>query len=323
MLKFISIDIGGTKISISIGNEKGKIVNSDRMQTQSFRDSKEAIQHIIEKTKRLLKDSNKTLQDIDAVGISCPGPIHKTKGIMLSPPNLKGWKNTPIVKELEKGFSKPTFMNNDANAAVLAEFTFGTFKNTPNLVYLTASTGMGGGIIVNNQLLQGASDTAGEVGHFVLDPNGPLCPCGQRGCFEVYCGGANLAQKIRKDIQSENISTKIIDFASGDPNNIDITCLAKAVQEKDHYALQVWDTFTERMSQGIGMIIMTLNPEVIILGTIAIHTKDLLLNPLKEKLKKYAWPMALSSCIIQPSDIGDKISELAGLAVALNGLKGG
>mgnify|MGYP001804871047 FL=1 len=122
--------------------------------------------------------------------------------MLIDPPNLRGWNNAKIVEELKKNFSIPIYFNNDANAQALAEFRFGKYKNTKNLIYLTCSTGMGGGIITNGKLVQGASDTAGENGHFVLDIQGPLCPCSRRGCFEIYCGGANFCHTIQDALKS-------------------------------------------------------------------------------------------------------------------------
>jgi len=320
MKQIIGIDIGGTKISVCIGNDRGNISIKDKLQTKDFKDSKQAVDAIFKSIEGLLSNINLSIDKISAIGISCPGPISHKKGLMIAPPNLKGWENTPIVKLFQDRFKKPIFMDNDANAAALAEYDFGKHKNSANLVYLTASTGMGGGIIVDHQLVRGISDTAGEVGHFVLDINGPKCPCGQRGCFEVYCGGKNLADKIKNDIKNKNVTTKILDEVSGEIEKVDMIAFIEAVKKKDIYALKIFDEFVSRLAQGIGIIMMVLNPDVIILGTIATHSKEVLFPLLKKTLPQYVWPMAIEKSIIVPSEIKENLSELSSLGVAVYGL---
>lgn len=320
-MDLIGIDIGGTKISVCIGDEHGKIKKTHRIPTQSFNGSENGIQAIFELIDQLLKENDLSIKKINAIGISCPGPVSVEFGMLLNPPNLKGWENTEIVALFKKRFAVPVFMNNDANAAVVAEWEFGSAKKTPNLVYLTASTGMGGGIIIDNKLLQGKTDTAGEVGHFILDIKGPPCACGQHGCFEAFCGGASIANRVKEEIKRNKTSTLILDEVSGDIEKISMISIIEAMKKNDSLALFIWDEFIERLAQGIGIILMTLNPDAIILGTIAIHTKSLLLEPLKRKLPRFCWSAPLLNCRIEASILGESISELSSLALAINGLR--
>lgn len=313
----IGVDIGGTKISTCIGDNKGKIHFSKRIQTKKLSGWKEGCKAIAEMIHELVKKADLSLEDLHAIGISAPGPLSAVKGMLIDPPNLRGWKNAKIVEELKKTFSIPIYFNNDANAQALAEFRFGKYKNTKNLIYLTCSTGMGGGIIANGKLVQGASDTAGEIGHFVLDIQGPLCPCSRRGCFEIYCGGANFCHTIQNTLKSYPEKSLILEEAKGKIDQIDFIHFEKALRKKDPLAEKFWEEFTIRLAQGIGTILMTLNPEVLILGTIALHMEDLLFPILRKKLPLYAWPMPLESCSIVVTSLGEKISELAGLALAL------
>lgn len=317
----IGIDIGGTKILVCAGDHTGKIFASERIATRPLGGSEKGLPAIARLIRKVIKEAKIDESQIDAIGISAPGPISAKKGMMLTPPNLPDWHNTKLVEFFEKEFKKPTLMNNDANAAALAEFDFGGFQRASNLVYLTCSTGMGGGAIVDGRLVQGATDVAAEVGHFVLDINGPQCPCGQRGCFEEYCGGAALARKMQKDIREKTINTKILDLADGKIEKVDAACLVNAMKEEDPYALTVWSEFTLRLAQGIGCVLMNYNPEALILGTIAIHAGDYLLDPVKEHLPNFAWPFNVQSCKVEASKIGDQISELSGIALAIEAQK--
>ena len=187
-------------------------------------------------------------------------------------------------------------------------------------MYLTFSTGMGGGIICNGELVQGPTDMGGEVGHMVFDPNGPLCGCGHRGCWEAYVGGRRVAESLKEKIRAGGVKTSIVEKAGG-IERINVEALLAAAREGDAFAVAEWDVFMERMAQGLGNLLMALNPEVVILGTIAIHAGDFAMKPILEKLPRYAWPWAINACTIAASSLGGKISSLAALAVAVDGLK--
>jgi len=152
MKRLIGIDIGGTKISVCLGDEKSTIVASKRIKTQPLKGAKNGLPAIVREIEQLLDEQKVLIAQIAGIGIASPGPISSKAGLIISPPNLKGWENTRIVEYFEHHFHKKVCMNNDAG---LAEYEFGASKETPNLIYLTTSTGMGGGAIVNGQIRSG------------------------------------------------------------------------------------------------------------------------------------------------------------------------
>jgi glucokinase len=320
-MNLLGIDIGGTKTSVCIGDEKGTIVASRRIPTQIPDGPEACIRRMIELSRSLLADNKLELKSIAAVGISSPGPVSVPRGLMLAPPNMLGWVDVPVVKLFEDAFKRPVFMNNDANACALAEYLFGSCRGAANLVYLTMSTGLGAGFVANGKIVQGITDTGGEVGHHVLDINGPPCPCGQRGCWEIYCGGMNVANRLREHIVNRRIRTAILEQAGGDPAKIDFKAFVEAVKLNDPFAVQAWHDYIERLAQGVGTVIMFMNPEVIVMGTIAIHAGELLLAPLKKALPRYAWKPGVEACRILPSALGTRIGDLSALAVAIDNLK--
>ncbi|MEI6562831.1 MAG: ROK family protein [bacterium] len=318
-MNLLGIDIGGTKTAVCIGNEKGAIVASQRMPSTS--ESIESYRHdMIALCRAVIEKAGLTADQLDAIGISAPGPLDCKRGILIAPPNNPGWHKVPIVEMVRNAFKVPVFLNNDANACALAEMLFGQYKGTKNLLYLTFSTGMGGGIIANGDLIQGVTDAGGEVGHFVLDPNGPVCGCGQKGCWEAYVGGRALARLLKGKIQAGNIKTSIVDKAGG-LEGIDMKAFEAAAREGDPFAVAEWDQLAERMAQGMGGLIMVLNPDVVILGTIAIHCGDFIMKPILEKIPKYTWEWPLKACTIASSSLGEKIGDLASLGVALTGVR--
>lgn len=319
-MNILGIDVGGTKMAVCLGNECGEILGSRRMPTGT--DAPERVlRAVIEMARELLRELNVHETDLDAIGISAPGPLSVSRGLLLAPPNMHGWVNVPIMRMISDAFARPVFMNNDANAGALAEFLFGGHEGVRDLVFLTMSTGLGAGFVADGCVIQGASDLAGEVGHHVLDRHGPPCPCGQRGCWEIFCGGMNVANRLREKIRGSGISTAIVKHAGDDLEKIDFRAFVEAVRERDPFALQEWEEYTERLAHGIGTVIQFMNPSVIVLGTIGVHAADLLLEPIRQKLPKYAWPYGRQVCRVVPSSLGTRIGDLSALAVALAGLK--
>lgn len=315
----IGIDVGGTKVSFCIGDSEGVIHVSKRVAADSLGSPETGLPKIVELIGDLLSDENIEIEDIRAIGLALPGPVSTKKEMILNPPNMPKWVNVPIVQYLREKLGRPVFMDNDANAGVLGEWEFGGAKHVNNLVYLTMSTGMGGGVIIDGKLLQGATDTAGEVGHYILDPKGPKCPCGQRGCFEAFCGGLNASHLLQERVK-KNKQSLILEEAEGNIEAIDMKCLLNAVKKSDPLALEFWEEYIERLAQGIGILLQTLNPDAIILGTIAAHNKQLVMQPLQEALPHYAWRAPLEHCRVEPTELGSDLGKLGALAVALNGL---
>ena len=319
-MNLLGIDIGGTKTSVCVGDEHGQIRASRRMPTCTQDSLDIYFKNLASMCHGVLGEAGLTVPQIDAIGISAPGPMDVRRGVLIAPPNNPGWHDVPVVAIVRQEFNRPVHFNNDANACALAEYWFGN-HGVPDLLYLTCSTGMGGGIIANGELVQGITDTGGEVGHQILDPNGPLCGCGMRGCFEAFVGGRNLADQLRERIRQEHIKTAILTKAGGQLENIDFKAFAAAARDGDPFAVAEWDRFMERMAQGIGNLIMILNPQVVALGTFAIYEGEFLLAPLREKLKKYTWKWPREACRIVPSALGTRIGDLSALAVARTGAR--
>lgn len=302
-MAYLGIDIGGTKTALCIGTLEGEIIARERFATRKDEPFEAQLRAIVETTEKL-----KGGKQIEGIGISHPGPISIKRGLILSPPNLAKWHNTPIVEMVKEAFGLPVYFQNDANAAALAEYYFGDHKGASNLVYLTASTGMGGGLIINGQLLEGACDTAGEIAYLTLDRDGPPFRAGLCGTFEAYCGGAAFADRYRSQAPAslqKDFSTKT---------------LIEAAMAGEAFAIEAWDEFTERLAQGIGILLMTLNPHVVLLGTIARHAKDFLFKPLYEKLPRYALQEVIDAAVIEASGLDDLLPSLSGLATIKSGV---
>jgi len=317
-MNLLGIDIGGTKIAVCVGDEEGNIHLDQRFPTNAH-DPRSTLTRAVEVAEELLDKAGLMIERIDAVGISSPGPMCSKRRLIMESPNLQGWDYFKIGDFIEEKLNRPTFMQNDANGAGQAEYLFGAQKGK-DLIYLTMSTGIGAGVVVNGEVLSGYNDMGGEVGHIILDPGGPRCGCGKNGCWEAYCGGKNFADRVRSELAGQSIQTAILHEAGGLLENISMKEICAAVRAGDAYAVEKWDVFIEKMAHAVGSLLQCFNPEAIVMGTIAIYDADLFIPQMIERIPKYAWKDLLKVCQIEPSKLKN-IGELSALAVALDGAR--
>lgn len=311
----LGLDIGGTKIAVSLGSSDGTLLASERVDNRN-RNPADVIPEVILIGKKMLKQF--PAFPLRAVGIGSPAPIDTRKGYILGPVNLPQWKAVPIVDEIQKAFGVPTSLENDANAAALAEWFFGVGKGCRNLIYIAASTGIGGGFIVNNRLMRGDTCNGAEL-HVCLDPEGPLCTCGIRGCYEAFCGGRAIAMRIQREL-ADKPNHRLIQLA-GSVDKIDMITVEKGLRENEPYACSIWDEMCLRHAQAAGMLINIFNPEKIIFGTLAEAAGSLFMNPVKHYLPRFCWSHISAACTLGTSALGRRIGEYSALAIALNALK--
>jgi len=314
----LGFDIGGTKVAICVAMSDGKILASGRVDNKE-RPPEAVLPELVATGERLIAEAGLTKKDIVALGIGSPAPHDIPRGLITAPTNMKSWVNVPIRDFLAENFQTEAYMENDANAGALAEWFFGAGKKCRNMLYLTMSTGIGGGIITNGHLVQGHDYYAGECGHIVLDLNGPLCNCGMRGCYEAFCGGRALANRMQRELANQPNSA-VVRHAGGKVENIDMVALVEAVKEGDAYACKLWDEMCLRNSQAIGLFINTFNPDMIVLGTIAWAAGELFMKPVLERLPQFCWETPRRGCQVMPSVLQRHIGEYAGVSVALNAL---
>jgi len=185
------IDLGATQVRVAVARSDGRIVATARNRTDALRTPRRVVVWASDQILRLSDGG-----PVDCVGIGAPGPTDPARGLLVNPPNLRGWKNVPLAALLEELIDCPVHLENDANLAGLGEFHQGAGRGIRTMVYVTWSTGVGAGLILDGKLFSGAHGAAGEVGHMIIDPSGPLDACGQHGCVEAFCGGKALAREL-------------------------------------------------------------------------------------------------------------------------------
>ena len=313
----LGFDVGGTKLGIGLGTASGKILGEYRMSNVNTR-PEEVLPHAAAEAVRMIRENGLETKDVAALGISAPFPADAEKGIMLEPPNNPLWRNVPILDYFTKTLNIPGTFENDANCGALAEWFFGAGKGCSNFVYLTMSTGIGGGIIASGRLVRGGKAlSAGEIGHMCVQIDGRQCNCGMKGCYEAYAGGRAVALRMREEL-ADKPDSMIMQLAGNDPGKVDLVVLEKAVRANDPYALALWDEMSLRNAQAMGTLINMLNPEKLILGTLAWAVGDLYTDPIKKYLPRFCWKEPMEACEIVCSALKRDISSYAGIAAALN-----
>jgi len=310
----LGFDIGGTKCAVITARWDGRQVSLlQKQQCPTERiPPEEMISKLIALAEPLLTEKPA------AIGISCGGPLDSARGIILGPPNLPGWDHVDIVKQLETHYGVPVKLQNDANACAVAEWKFGAGRGCEHMVFLTFGTGMGAGLILNNQLYTGANDNAGEAGHVRLDSFGPT-GYGKLGSFEGFCSGGGIAQLgYWKALECAQQGRYPAYFKAGMAlADVSTRSIAQAAQAGDPTALEVYRLCGHQLGRALSMLIDILNPQRIVIGSIFGRCEPLLRKAMEEAIAAEALPAAAQVCQIVPAGLGEKIGDYAAIATAI------
>ena len=320
MAILLGFDIGGTKLGIGLGDNSGKLLGTCRRDNRDT-DPAEVLPWMVNEAKRLVSEAGLKISDVAAFGISAPFPADAARGIMTKPVNNPLWRDVPILDYLKNALAIPGCFENDANCGALAEWFFGAGKNCKDLIYLTMSTGIGGGIIAAGNLVRGGKTlSAGELGHCCLQINGRECSCGMKGCYEAYCGGRALALRMQQEI-ADHPDSLLNELADGDISKLDMHLLETAYRANDAYAVSLWEEMSIRNAQAFGLFINAFNPEKLVLGTMAWAIGDIYIDPILKHLDKFCWRESREVCDIVCSELKREIGSYAGIAAAMNYLR--
>lgn len=284
----IGIDIGGTKIAIGLVDQAGQVVARHVLPTDLDNSPAEMVEHMSRIIDGLLLEQGLTLDAVKGIGVGAPGPLDVKNGLFLCPPNMPAWHNYPLIPDLQSRFPLLVLLENDANAAALAEKWVGAAAGMDDFIFLTISTGIGAGVVINGHLISSLRENAGEVGHIVLDPALGRCTCGQLGCFEYIASGTAIARRgshlLGRQVTTEEVFAL---YAEGHP---------------------VMVPFVEDVFQYIGMGCVTLinlfSPERIVIGGGVSNAGEPLFAAVRQYVKRNAFSPSGRSTAIVPSEIG-------------------
>ena len=304
----LGLDIGGTKTACIEGNRDGQVLQRTELATLASRPFGETLPRLVEELQRHRATALAASRHPVALSVAVGGPLRIRAGELIDPPHLPGWHGARLKASLEEAFpGLPVCIEHDGNAGALAELRFGAGRSRNgirHLIFLTFGTGLGAGFIVNGAILHGASDTAGEIGHWRLSRGGPI-GFGKQGSWEGFSSGAGL------------VSVAAARFPARWSEDTPIRTLVDAMLAEDPDALEVAETAGRRLGQGLALLIDALNPEMIVLGSLAVVLGERVRGPARSVVGEEALPRAAAACAIVPAGLGKRIGDVAALMAGL------
>jgi len=260
----LGVDIGGTKIAVGIVDRDGKILTQGRTPMVASGTPEAAFDAVASAIDSMLPASG---AEIEGIGICAPGPLDPKSGIVLNPPNLPCWRNFPLAERVRAKYSVPVQVDNDANAAALAETLWGAAQGFRYVFYATIGTGIGTGIVFDGTIYHGSTGSAGEGGHVSIDYRGPICGCGKRGCIEILAAGPAIGARARATVAAEPLRGKtMLDLAKGNVSAITSQHVREAFESGDPLARETLEDTVHLLTIWLGNIVDLLDPDVIVVG---------------------------------------------------------
>src|SRR6266436_3563800 len=260
----VGVDIGGTKVAAGLVDANGEILARNRTPMLTAGAPSNGLAAVSTAIRGLFSDAASQNQ-IEAIGICAPGPLNPHTGVIINPPNLTIWHNYPLAEEMRHLYNVPIRIDNDANAAALAEAKWGAGRGYPNVFYATIGTGIGTGIVFDGIVYHGRTGSATEGGHLGIDPRGPLCPCGKRGCIEVLAAGPAIARRAREKL-AQRPKSVLLEMAGGNAQAVTSEIVAKAYWADDAVAKEVMKETLDLLAYWLGNVVDLVEPDVIVIG---------------------------------------------------------
>ncbi|HET9200465.1 MAG TPA: ROK family protein [Dehalococcoidia bacterium] len=308
------IDLGGTKIYSVVATADGQVCGEDERPTMVELGVQQSVQRMIDSLSEAARQAGVAVNKLRRVGVAAPGPINLKEGVITAAPNL-GWKNVPLREMLREKLGIEVLLENDANAAALGEFEYGAARQYETLVYVTISTGIGGGFVLDGKIFSGASGAAGEIGHMTVEPDGPRCFCGSRGCLEMMASGTAIGRTGTLAVE-EGRSEGLAKLADTD-GRVGPEEIARAAAEGDPTANEILDEAARYIGIGLGSLINLMNPQAIVVGGGVSKIGARVLDPVIAEARRRSFPQSFGDCTISFAELGERIGALGAVAVAV------
>ena len=299
-----AIDLGGTSVRAAVVDVNGGITGFVAGATEASQGPDAVIDRIVAVLRNSLTRAAVDISELVAVGIGAPGPLDWDTGVIHEAPNLPGWKEVPLAARIADATGLPTFLENDANAAALAENQYGVARGSENMLYITVSTGVGGGLILDGELWHGAYGSAGEFGHMTVDFEGPLCDCGNRGCIEAIAAGPDIAAWVVKQIaagRSSSLSSQT-DLSGRD--------VVEAAQQGDALAVSALERAGRAVGFGVVNVAHLVNLDTVVIGGGIANAGDLLFDPIRATVREHLLESTAPNLRLEPWSLGEDVGLL-------------
>ena len=296
----LALDIGGTKLAAGVVDASGVVHSFLVEPSRAAEGPQPTLERLFDLGRRAVAESGIAWTEIGATGIGCGGPLDAERGVLIAPPHLPGWRDVPVTELAEREYEREAVLENDATAAAAGEHRWGAGAGTRNMVYLTLSTGVGGGVVIDGTVYRGSVGNGGELGHVTVDWHGRPCRgCGRRGCLEAYVSGTSIAERA----QEAGLA-----FATAEE-------VAAAARAGDAGAAALWDETVEALACGLTSIVNLFEPELVVVGGGVARSGEQLLGPTREQVRASAMAPAGQAADIVVSAFGDRVGVAGAAAI--------
>jgi glucokinase len=307
----IGIDLGGTNIKVGLVTPEGRLLAEARAPTDVPAGAAQAAGRMVELAQKLLPKHGLDASRIIAAGIGSPGPLNTRTGCIVATPNLHGWDGAPLAPMVAKGLGIPAFLEGDANAACWGEHWVGAGRGVDNMIMITLGTGVGGGAIVRGELIRGADDTGGHIGHMVVTADGRTCSCGRKGCLEAYASATATVRRFREAVQRGEKSSLAVS------DGLTTADIHKAAVAGDALARHTIEGTGRYVGIVLGGLANLLNPELCCVSGGMINAGEMLFAPMRQALMEHAFEMPAKRLKIVPAQLGESAGIIGAAGCAL------
>ncbi|WP_324717289.1 ROK family protein [Carboxydochorda subterranea] len=329
----VGVDLGGTKIATGLVDDRGQVIERLEQLTRPEQGPQTVIERMTQSVGEVCRRAGVRPGAVEAVTVACPGPLDPASGVVIAAPNL-GWRHVDVVGPMQAALGVPVYLENDANAAAFGEWWVGAGRGTRHFIYVTVSTGIGGGIIIDGAIYGGAHWAAGEIGHTVIVvENGPLCGCGRRGCLESVASGTGIARRAIEALEEagwregeapeaadERPGARLVRLAAGRFAEIDARKVAEAARQGDPLAKEVLDRTWLYLGAGLANLANLFDPDAIAIGGGVSRIGEAMMEPLRRELRTRAVPGPAEGTRLVPALLGPNAGVVGAAAVALKKL---
>jgi len=309
-----AVDMGAMHLSVALGDFSARILEEVEVPFRVDEGPQESLQKADKILNELLQKRGLTTGDLASIGVGVPGPVIADKGMVMAPPIMPGWDRFPIRTALENQWGTAVILNNDAELGALGEWAYGAGRGEQNLAFIKVGSGIGAGLIINQQIYGGTTGSAGEIGHLTVDENGPLCACGNHGCLEAFAGGHAIASQARKLVMSGKRTL----LSERDPDSITARDVAEAARRGDLIAQEVIKRSGTFIGIAIAGLINLINPSTVIIGGGVAQVGDLLTGPIRQAVRERSLRASEHSVRITTAMLGRRSSLMGALVQAIN-----
>ena len=312
---YIGTDIGGTNLRAGVVDAEGHILGEARRPALSENGLRAAVERAIEAIEEALANAGVTPRDVLAIGLAVAGALRSQEGVCVYSPNFADSRNVPILPPIREALGLPAFMLNDVAVQTLGEHSFGAGRGCNNMVMVALGTGIGGGAIIDGELRVGYTEGFAEVGHMTIEPNGPVCGCGNRGCWEALAARDAIVRRAISKIEDgrQTAIAETVDYRFG---SITPALIARCAEQGDSVAVEVLEETGYYLGLGIANLIQLYNPEVLVIGGGIAQAGRLLFEPILRTVRARAHMVPASTCRILPSQLGDDAGIIGAAVLA-------